>query len=90
MYRIIPDNYFFNLKSCVKELRTQGYSVKKAVTKIQNDLQKNLPEVKEFIDNLFKTYPDNNFQIKIMIQLYRISPLFYLKSSEIGNAVFNK
>lgn len=90
LYRIIPDNYFFNLKSCVKELRYQGYSVKKAVTKIQNDLKENLPEVREFIDDLFETYPGNDSKIKAMIQLYRISPYVYLKFSDIGNAVLNR
>lgn len=90
LYRIIPDNYFFNLKSCVKELRYQGYSVKKAVTKIQNDLQENLPEVREFIDDLFEAYPGSDSKIKVMIQLYRISPYVYLKFSDIGNAVLNR
>jgi len=90
LYNIIPDNYFFNLKSCVKELRYQGYSEKKAVTKIENDLKENLPKVREFIDDLFEAYPGSDSKIKVMIQLYRISPYVYLKFSEIGNAVFNR
>ena len=90
LYHIIPDNYFFNLKSCVKELRYQGYSEKKAVRKIENDLKENLPEVRELIDDLFEAYPGSDSKIKVMIQLYRISPYVYLKFSEIGNAVFNR
>ena len=90
LYHIIPDNFFFNLKSCVRELRYQGYSEKKAVRKIENDLKENLPKVREFIDDLFEAYPGSDSKIKVMIQLYRISPYVYLKFSEIGNAVFNR
>ena len=53
-------------------------------------LKENLPEVREFIDDLFEAYPGSDSKIKVMIQLYRISPYVYLKFSEIGNAVFNR
>ena len=39
-YEVILDNYFFNLKSCIRALCSQGYPAQKATRRTLDDLEK--------------------------------------------------
>ena len=89
-YEVILDNYFFNLKSCIRALCSQGYPAQKATRRTLDDLEKQFPEIKALIDELMTTWPKEAGKMKPQIRLYSFSPYLYYRLSKIVNSFRDK
>lgn len=76
-------HYLGNFNTCLSCLQQKGYSNKKCIDVLVNDIKGNYPEIEQEMYSLMKNYTGNDLELLIKVKAFLISPFLYNWLSKI-------